>query len=69
MTAQVKQNLLDNGVPVADRIPIEHTDIQIVSAARADQLRQSFIPIEPASIWPAVGTVVVALLAVVLAGA
>ncbi|MFJ3527555.1 MULTISPECIES: hypothetical protein [unclassified Streptomyces] len=67
VTEQVKQNLLDNGVPFADRIPIEHTDIQIVSADRADQLRQSFRWLRAASIWPAVGTLVFALLAVVLA--
>lgn len=41
VTEQVKQNLVDNGVPFADRIPVQHTDIQLVSADRADQLRQA----------------------------
>ncbi|OKI99542.1 hypothetical protein AMK18_20800 [Streptomyces sp. CB01249] len=67
VTEQVRQNLIDNGVPFADQIPVQHTDIQLVSADRADQLRQSFRWLRNASVWPAVGTVVFALLALVLA--
>ncbi|MGW1185730.1 hypothetical protein ACWD7Y_30480 [Streptomyces drozdowiczii] len=67
VTEQVKQNLVDNGVPFADRIPVQHTDIRLVSADRADQLRQSFRWLRAASVWPAVGTLVFALLAIVLA--
>lgn len=67
VTEQVKQNLVDNGVPFADQIPVQHTDIQLVSADRADQLRQSFQWLRTASVWPAVGTLVFALLAVALA--
>ncbi|MCX0244774.1 MULTISPECIES: hypothetical protein [Streptomyces] len=67
VTEQVKQNLVDNGVPFADQIPVQHTDIQLVSADRADQLRQSFRWLRAASVWPAVGTVLFALLAVALA--
>lgn len=64
VTEQVKQNLVDNGVPFADRVPVEHTEIQIISADRADQLRQSFRLLRAGSVWPGVGTVVLALLAV-----
>ncbi|MEU1469472.1 hypothetical protein ABZ434_14760 [Streptomyces sp. NPDC005761] len=67
VTEKVKQNLVDNGVPFADQIPAQHTDIQIVSADRADQMRQSFRWLRAASVWPAVGTLVFALLAVLLA--
>ncbi|MFI7361967.1 hypothetical protein ACIBO4_07490 [Streptomyces sp. NPDC050149] len=67
VTEKVKQNLVDNGVPFADQIPVQHTDIRIISADRADQMRQSFRWLRAASIWPAVGTLVFALLAVVLA--
>lgn len=67
VTEKVKQNLVDNGVPFADQIPVQHTDIQIVSADRADQMRQTFRWLRAASVWPAVGTVVFALLAVLLA--
>ncbi|WP_327710201.1 hypothetical protein OG912_17770 [Streptomyces sp. NBC_00464] len=67
VTEKVKQNLVDNGVPFADQIPVQHTDIQIISADRADQMRQSFRWLRAASVWPAIGTLVFALLAVVLA--
>ncbi|MFI6950212.1 hypothetical protein [Streptomyces sp. NPDC050422] len=67
VTEKVKQNLVDNGVPFADQIPVQHTAIQIVSADRADQMRQSFRWLRAAGVWPAVGTLVLALLAVVLA--
>ncbi|WNI23795.1 hypothetical protein [Streptomyces sp. ITFR-16] len=67
VTEKVKENLVDNGVPFADQVPVQHTDIQIISADRADQLRQSFRWLRAASVWPAVGTLVFVLLAVVLA--
>ncbi|MFJ2877702.1 hypothetical protein ACIPJN_10260 [Streptomyces sp. NPDC086796] len=69
VTEQVKQNLEENGVPFADRIPVQHTDITLISADRADQLRQTFRLLRTGSIWPAVGTVVIAVLAVVVAWA
>ncbi|MER7724858.1 hypothetical protein [Streptomyces sp. NPDC096323] len=69
VTEKVKQNLVDNGVPFADQIPVQHTDIRIISADRADQMRQSFRWLRAAGVWPAVGTVVFAALAVLLAWA
>ncbi|MFF2326562.1 MULTISPECIES: hypothetical protein [unclassified Streptomyces] len=67
VTEQVKKNLERNGVPFASSIPIQHTDITIISADRADQLRQSFRLLRYGSIWPAVGTVVFAVLTVLVA--
>ncbi|MEU6015371.1 hypothetical protein ABZ826_15350 [Streptomyces sp. NPDC047515] len=67
VTEQVKRNLQENGVPFADRIPVQHTDITLISADRADQLRQSFRLLRAGSVWPAVGTVVLAALTVVVA--
>ncbi|WP_406014160.1 hypothetical protein OG520_20865 [Streptomyces sp. NBC_00984] len=69
VTERVKQNLEENGVPFADRIPVQHTDITLISAGRADQLRQTFRLLRTGSVWPAVGTLVVAVLAVVVAWA
>ncbi|MFJ7492549.1 hypothetical protein ACIQZB_15085 [Streptomyces sp. NPDC097727] len=66
VTQQVKQNLQANGVPFADRIPVQHTDITIISADRADQLRQTFRWLRAGSLWPAVATVVFAVLTVVV---
>ncbi|MFF1345784.1 hypothetical protein ACFVZJ_07265 [Streptomyces sp. NPDC058322] len=67
VTEQVKRNLEKNGVPFADRIPVQHTDITLISADRADQLRQTFRLLRTGSIWPAVATLVVAVLAVAVA--
>ncbi|MFJ8850423.1 hypothetical protein [Streptomyces sp. NPDC102437] len=64
VTGRVKQNLEENGVPFADRIPVQHTDITLISADRADHLRQTFRLLRTGSIWPAVATLVVAVLAV-----
>ncbi|MCX4796421.1 hypothetical protein OG497_20555 [Streptomyces sp. NBC_01242] len=69
VTQQVKRNLEGNGVPFADRIPVQHTDITLISADRADQLRETFRWLRAASIWPAVGTVVFAALTVLVAWA
>lgn len=51
VTEQVKRNLEENGVPFADRIPVQHTDITLISADRADQLRQTFRLLRTGSIW------------------
>ncbi|MFD8823779.1 hypothetical protein ACFV1C_15620 [Streptomyces sp. NPDC059605] len=67
VTAQIRQNLVDNGVPFADRIPVQHTDITLVSADRADQLRQSFRLLRAGGVLPAAGTLVLAVLAVAAA--
>ncbi|MFE6664212.1 hypothetical protein ACFVFH_11725 [Streptomyces sp. NPDC057697] len=69
VTERVKQNLEENGVPFADRIPVQHTDITLISADRADQLRQSFRLLRAGGIRPAVATLVIALLAVAVAWA
>lgn len=65
--AQVKQNLLDSGVPFADGIPVRHTEITLLSADRADQLRRTFRLLRAGSIWPAVGTAAFAVAAVLMA--
>ncbi|MEV8451274.1 hypothetical protein AB0467_01405 [Streptomyces sp. NPDC052095] len=64
VTEQVKRNLEENGVPFADRVPVQHTDITLISADRADQLRQTFRLLRGGSVWPAVATVLLAALAV-----
>ncbi|MET4640727.1 hypothetical protein ABID95_000427 [Streptomyces atratus] len=66
---QAKQNLVDNGVPLADGFPVRRTDITLLSADRADQLRQTFRPLRAGGVWPAVGTLVFAGAAVLMAAA
>ncbi|MFD4228338.1 hypothetical protein [Streptomyces sp. NPDC058545] len=66
---QAKQNLVDSGVPFADGFPVRRTDITLLSADRADQLRQTFRPLRAGGVWPAVGTLVFAGAAVLVAAA
>jgi len=68
VTAQVRKKLEANGVPFANLIQVRHTEITLISADRADQLRRTFRLLRAGSIWPAVGTAVFAVLAVVAAG-
>ncbi len=59
---EVKKELVDSGVPFADRIPVRETSITVLSADRADELRSSFRWLRYCSVWPAVATVVLLVL-------
>lgn len=61
---EVKGELVSDGVPFADRIPVQETSITVLSADRADELRYPFQWLRYLGVRPAVGTVL--LLAVVL---
>ncbi|MFC9243037.1 hypothetical protein ACFT7S_03015 [Streptomyces sp. NPDC057136] len=64
---QVKQELVKDGVPFADQIPVQHTDITLLSADRADELRGNAGWLRYCSVWPAVGTLVLLVLMVGMA--
>ncbi|MFC9858218.1 MULTISPECIES: hypothetical protein [unclassified Streptomyces] len=64
---QVKQELVGKGVPFAEQIPVQHTDITVLTADQADQLRGSFRWLRYCSVWPAVGTLVFLVLVVGIA--
>ncbi len=64
---EVKKELVDDGVPFADQIPVVETSITLLSADRADELRSSFRWLRYCSVWPAVGTVVLLVLVAGLA--
>ncbi|MCX4675921.1 hypothetical protein OG413_11490 [Streptomyces sp. NBC_01433] len=64
---QVKQELVRNGVPFAEQIPVQHTDITVLTADQADNLRGSFRWLRYCSVWPAVGTLVFLVLVVGIA--
>ncbi|MFF4178308.1 hypothetical protein [Streptomyces sp. NPDC001750] len=68
VTERIKENLKADGIPFADRIPVQHTEITLISADRADQLRHTFRLLRAGSVLPAVGTVVFAVLTVAVAG-
>ncbi|MGW8882954.1 hypothetical protein [Streptomyces sp. NPDC055749] len=64
---QVKQELLKDGVPFADQIPVQRTDITLISADRADEVRDRIGWLRYSSVWPAVGTLVLLVLVVGMA--
>lgn len=51
VTGQVKQQLRDGGVPIADRIPVTHTTITVISSRDLDRLRQSLHLLQRAGLW------------------
>ncbi|MFD3480095.1 hypothetical protein [Streptomyces sp. NPDC058695] len=51
VTGQVKQQLRDGGVPFADRIPVTHTTITVISSRDLDRLRQSLRLLQRAGLW------------------
>ncbi|MFH9581807.1 hypothetical protein ACH4MO_27930 [Streptomyces globisporus] len=64
---QVKQDLVRDGVPFADQIPVERTEITLLGPGQADELRDSFRWLRYCSIWPAVATLVLLVLVVGIA--
>ncbi|RPK94080.1 MULTISPECIES: hypothetical protein [Streptomyces] len=64
---QVKQDLVRDGVPFADLIPVERTEITVLGPGQADDLRSSFRWLRYCSIWPAVATLVLLVLVVGIA--
>ncbi|MER8267044.1 hypothetical protein ACIBCC_14225 [Streptomyces griseus] len=61
---QVKQDLVRDGVPFADQIPVQRTEITVLGPGQADDLRSSFRWLRYCSIWPAVATLVFLVLVV-----
>ncbi|MEU2572149.1 hypothetical protein ACIP3B_03660 [Streptomyces anulatus] len=61
---QVRQDLVRDGVPFADQIPVERTEITVLGPGQADDLRDSFRLLRYGSIWPAVATLVFLVLVV-----
>ncbi|MFE7755355.1 hypothetical protein [Streptomyces sp. NPDC057429] len=59
----VRQELIGDGVPFAGLIPVRDTSITVLTADRADELRTSFRWLRSLGIRPAVGTVVLLVLA------
>lgn len=64
---QVKQDLVRDGVPFADQIPVERTEITVLGPGQVDDLRDSFRLLRYGSIWPAVATLVFLVLVVGIA--
>ncbi|MFE1951745.1 hypothetical protein ACFW9D_14885 [Streptomyces sp. NPDC059524] len=67
VTAQVRQQLIDDGVPFAEQIPVTHTEITVLSAGELADLREVFHMLQVAGIWLPVAAVVCAVAGLLLA--
>ncbi|MEV5953033.1 hypothetical protein AB0M11_04485 [Streptomyces sp. NPDC051987] len=67
VTAQVRDQLAQDHVPLAARIPVQHTAVAVLPAAELDRLRKGFHVLEVAGFWLPVAAVVFAVGGIALA--
>lgn len=67
VTAQVKQQLTDDHVPMAQRIPVAHTRVAVLPAQELAQLRKGYGVLEVAGFWLPVAAVVLAVAGIAVA--
>ncbi|MET8247841.1 hypothetical protein ABZV31_27625 [Streptomyces sp. NPDC005202] len=67
ITAQVKRQLVQDHVPLADRIPVEHTEVALLPAQELSRLRKGFRVLEIAGFWLPVAAVAFAVAGIALA--
>ncbi|MGV9419198.1 hypothetical protein ACWDO6_16960 [Streptomyces sp. NPDC003674] len=67
VTAQVKQQLADDHITLAERIPVEHTVVPVLEAHEVAPLRKGFHVLEVAGFWCPVAAVVFAVAGIALA--
>ncbi|WP_055566124.1 hypothetical protein [Streptomyces atriruber] len=67
ITEQVKQQLVDDGVPFASKIPVKHTEITVLQSKDLGGLWKSFHALQVAGVWPAVAAAVLAAAGILLA--
>ncbi|MFD9304592.1 hypothetical protein ACFWCB_18385 [Streptomyces sp. NPDC060048] len=65
--AQVKDDLVDNGVPLADRIPVTHVSVKVMEYDNLGALRKGFRMLQIAGVWLPVLTVLLAATAIAVA--
>ncbi|MBT2446242.1 hypothetical protein J7F03_03915 [Streptomyces sp. ISL-43] len=65
--AQVKGDLVDNGVPLADRIPVTHLSVKVMEYDNLGALRKGFRMLQIAGVWLPVLTVLLAATAIAVA--
>lgn len=65
--AQVKGDLVENGVPFADRIPETHLSVKVMEYDNLGALRKGFRMLQIAGVWLPVLTVVLAATAIAVA--
>ncbi|MET8801432.1 hypothetical protein [Streptomyces sp. NPDC004546] len=67
VTAQVKRQLTRDHVPIAARIPVEHTAVSVLPASELSSFRKGFHVLEVAGFWLPVATVAFAATGIALA--
>ncbi|MFJ9128192.1 hypothetical protein ACIRJS_29220 [Streptomyces sp. NPDC102340] len=67
VTRQVKQQLEENGVPFAERIPVAHTEVTLLSAGDLAGLRKGFHAFQLAGPWLPLAAIVCAVAGLALA--
>ncbi|MFY4721860.1 hypothetical protein [Streptomyces sp. LaBMicrA B280] len=67
VTAQVKQQLSDEHIPLAARIPVQHTAVAVLPADELTSLRKGFHVLEVAGFWLPLAAVVFAAAGIALA--
>ncbi|MFD7263066.1 hypothetical protein [Streptomyces sp. NPDC059874] len=65
--AQIKEELVDDGVPFADRIPVTHISVKVMEYDNLGALRKGFRMLQIAGVWLPVLTLVLAVTAVAVA--
>ncbi|WP_327354718.1 hypothetical protein [Streptomyces sp. NBC_01304] len=67
ITKQLKQQLVDEGAPFAKNIPVQHTEITVMTGNDLGSLRKGFHMLQIAGIWLPVASVLCALAGIALA--
>ncbi|MER5401060.1 hypothetical protein [Streptomyces sp. NPDC002599] len=67
VTERVKRRLADDHMPLAARIPVEHTEITVLGAEDLARLRKGFHVLEVAAFWLPSASVVFAATGIVIA--
>jgi len=67
VTAQVKQQLSDEHIPLAARIPVQHTSVAVLPADELTSLRKGFHVLEVAGFWLPVAALAFAAAGIALA--
>ena len=67
VTAEVKRRLAHDHMPLADRIPVEHTEVAVLPAQDLGRLRKGFHVLEVAGFWLPIAAVAFAVAGIALA--
>lgn len=65
--AQIKEDLIADGVPFADRIPVTHVSVEVMEYDNLGALRKGFRMLQIAGVWLPVLTLVLAAAAITVA--